>query len=60
MKLEPLTTVIVADVNRRKVSTDWLKDGGEFISAPMVYLNKRRWENEDSGQATGRRAMGVD
>ena len=60
MNLEPLTTVIVADVNRRKLSTDWTKDGGEYISAPMVYLNKRRWENEDGGAAPARRAMGVD
>lgn len=26
-----------------KTKTDWLKDGGAYICAPMVYLNQRRW-----------------
>jgi hypothetical protein len=28
-----------------KQSDDWSKDGGQFICAPLVWLNKRRWEN---------------
>jgi hypothetical protein len=27
-----------------KVSMDWTKNGGEFIPAPLVWLNQQRWE----------------
>jgi hypothetical protein len=27
-----------------KLSDDWAKDGGNFIPAPLVYLNSQRWE----------------
>lgn len=27
----------------------WLKDGGEFIPAPLVYLNGRKWEGAEVG-----------
>jgi hypothetical protein len=58
LELEPLATLIVADVNRRKTSPDWTKDGGQYIPAPMVYLNQRRWEAATTQPA--RRALGVD
>lgn len=38
---------ILAHVEAMKLSDDWLKDGGAFIPAPMVYLNQRRWEGAD-------------
>lgn len=41
---EPLSAQIVAHVERLKRSKDWVKDGGQFIPAPLVYLNNRRWE----------------
>lgn len=48
-KLHPskdLADKIIEDVNVRKNSADWLKDGGQFIPYPATYLNKRRWEDE--------------
>lgn len=29
----------------------WLKDGGEYIPAPLAYLNKRAWEGADLADA---------
>ena len=42
---------ILAHVERLKRSTDWTKDNGQYIPAPLVYLNNRRWEGteEDAG-----------
>ena len=32
----------------------WLRDGGQFVCAPLVYLNQRRWEGVDlENQAQG-------
>jgi hypothetical protein len=39
--------VIVAHVERLKGTTGWRKDGGQFIPAPLVYLNNRRWEGAE-------------
>ena len=36
--------VIVAHVEHLKLSVGWTKNGGEFIPAPLAYLNKRSWE----------------
>jgi len=40
---------IMAHVKQMKTSESWTKKGGEFIPAPMVYLNQRRWEGAESG-----------
>jgi len=40
--------VILAHVDRMKNSQDWQKDSGQFIPAPLVYLNNRRWEGAHS------------
>jgi hypothetical protein len=42
--LEALTEVIVEDVTRRRTSIDWTKDNGQFIPAPLTYINKGTWE----------------
>lgn len=42
---------IVAHVERLKASHDWTKDNGQFIPAPLVYLNQRRWDGADEGGA---------
>lgn len=42
--LEPLTDRIVAAIEEWKQSAEWTKDGGQFISAPLVFLNKKKWE----------------
>ena len=36
---------ILAGLDAWKRSDDWSKDGGQFICAPLVWLNKRRWED---------------
>lgn len=36
---------IMADVERRKRSRDWTKDGGQFIPHASTYLHGRRWED---------------
>jgi DNA replication protein DnaC len=33
-------------LEKQKVSTEWLKDGGQFIPHPATWLNGRRWEDE--------------
>lgn len=42
--------VIVAHVEALKTSASWTKNGGEFIPAPLVYLNQRRWEGAADAQ----------
>lgn len=39
--------VIVAHVEALKASASWMKSGGEFVPAPLVYLNQRRWDGAD-------------
>jgi len=51
-RAEPDAALIVAHVERMKRSPGWTKDGGEFVPAPLVYLNQRRWEGfEETGAA---------
>jgi hypothetical protein len=38
---------IISHVEAMKSSADWLKNGGEFIPAPLVYLNKRKWDGAE-------------
>ena len=40
--------LVLAHVSSLKNSS-WLKDGGQFIPAPLVYLNQRRWEGAETG-----------
>jgi uncharacterized protein YdaU (DUF1376 family) len=46
-KAEPHADRIIAHVERLKASTGWTKNGGEFIPAPLVYLNQRKWEGAE-------------
>lgn len=39
--------MVIAHVEALKASAGWAKNGGEFIPAPLVYLNQRRWEGSD-------------
>lgn len=39
--------VILAHVEFLKSSAGWLKNGGEFIPAPLVYLNGKKWEGAE-------------
>lgn len=47
-KAEPDANVIVSHVARLKASPDWTKNNGEFIPAPLVYLNQKRWQGAES------------
>lgn len=38
--------LVLAHVNTLK-NGPWMKDGGQFVPAPLVYLNQRRWEGAD-------------
>lgn len=44
--------LVLAHVSSLKNSA-WVKDGGQFVPAPLVYLNQRRWEGADAGGSTG-------
>lgn len=46
LALEPFAGEIVVKVEAWKKSRSWTKDGGEYIPAPEVWLNKRRFEAE--------------
>lgn len=47
--------VILAHVESLKLSAGWTKQGGEFIPAPLVYLNQRRWEGAETSEQAGDR-----
>jgi hypothetical protein len=44
---EAVADTVVAHVESLKASPGWTKDNGQFIPAPLVYLNQRRWEGAD-------------
>lgn len=44
---DQVAPAILAHVEALKGSQDWVKDGGAFVPAPLVYLNQRRWEGAD-------------
>lgn len=37
---------ILKGLNKWKKTDTWIKDGGQFICAPLVWLNNERWEAE--------------
>lgn len=43
-ELDGIAERIVAHVEAMKRTDMWRKDGGEFVPAPLVYLNQARWE----------------
>ena len=43
--------VILAHVQSLKLSSSWTKNNGEFIPAPLVYINQRRWEGASAETA---------
>lgn len=47
-KIKPSGQVLaglMAALEKKKASADWLKDGGQFIPYPATWLNGRRWED---------------
>lgn len=47
-RVEPDAALVLAHVERMKAGA-WAKDGGQYVPAPLTYLNQRRWEgaNDD-------------
>lgn len=41
------TKAIIAHIETCKDSDSWQKDGGQYIPAPLVYLNQKRWEGAE-------------
>jgi len=53
---EKSTGQILDHIETLKSSDTWRKDGGQYILAPLVYLNQRRWEGvetRDTGFRSG-------
>lgn len=44
--------LILAHVESLKTSASWRDKGGQFIPAPLVYLNNRRWEGAETTATT--------
>ncbi len=44
---------VLAHVRAMKASHDWRKDGGQFIPAPLTYVNQRRWQGTTEAKAKG-------
>ncbi|WP_233842194.1 hypothetical protein [Dyella sp. 2HG41-7] len=43
---ERLLAEMLAAVRRQRLTSDWQRDGGQFIPHAATWLNKRRWEDE--------------
>lgn len=43
-RLEEIAPDVLTGLARWNSSHQWAKDGGEYIPAPLVWLNKRNWE----------------
>lgn len=46
--LDQVAEKIIAHVEAMKLSIDWRKNNGEFIKAPLAYLNQHAWEGAES------------
>lgn len=49
---------VLAHVASLKNSAGWQKNGGEFIPAPLVYLNKRSWEGAELADVSSESSIG--
>lgn len=57
-KLEQHAEQILAHVEALKLSAGWTKQNGEFIPAPLVYLNGRRWEGAEAAEGATQDRIG--
>lgn len=48
---EALVLQILLDIEKRKKTEAWQKEGGQFVPYPATYLNQRRWEDEYQGMS---------
>jgi hypothetical protein len=54
--LDSEADAIVAHVKAMADTEGWRKEAGRYVPAPLVYLNGRRWDGADLGQA-GRESL---
>lgn len=52
LKLDIQADQIVKHVEWMKTTDQWLKNNGEFIPAPLVYLNQQRWDGAEIPEMT--------
>lgn len=57
-KAEKDADAVIAHVETLKASATWLKNNGEFIPAPLVYLNNRRWEGAETATPLQQSSLG--
>ena len=38
--------VLISILEKQKMDNSWIKENGEFIPAPTVWLNQKQWEND--------------
>ena len=46
--LEKVSKEIISHVEAMSGTEGWKKQGGEFVPAPLVYLNQRRWDGAEA------------
>lgn len=44
---------VIADIEAKKESEGWKKNGGQYIPNPSTYLNNRKWEDGAEEQPSG-------
>ena len=49
-KDRPSITEIIESVCRAKLSTQWTKDGGQFIPHPATWINQGRWDDQQQAK----------
>lgn len=55
---EAAVDAVIAHLERMKATATWTKDNGQYIPAPLVYLNQRRWEGaNDEGAGEQQRGF---
>lgn len=47
MKLDLQADQIIKHVEWMKTTDSWKKNAGEFIPAPLVYINQQRWDGAE-------------
>lgn len=52
IKKTDINTMLAA-IHEQKQSSDWQKDGGQYIPYPATWLNGRSWEDEVAEAGTG-------
>lgn len=64
-KVKVPVETLVAAIERQKCSSQWSKDGGQYIPNPATWLNQQRWEDvlpeaERNAWNDGRRELDAD